>query len=302
MRSVQGPGNLSAASLLSGMGSLAGTGTALIAAAIFSAVLSVGLSAVPCAHAQNQVVEVGSVNTTRGISGDEDKHSRNPTLSVSHQMVQATATEPQRVKILADAFTADSSFSKYPIRFDFFVNRKLFSTQMRSVELPGSVGVDIGTDIATPPFNYSVVATVLHPNRSFTTVLNGAVELSDLARTLDCSLTKASAEGDDVIFQASDVQSEQKSADMLGLKYNATSQSGGEVDEVVTSFTLGSAPSATETGDLSISGTLSTSGPGKDVSVAVEGTATFTNGAITGIEVGSSDDAVSLSCSEAAAA
>jgi hypothetical protein len=221
---------------------------------------------------------------------------------VTHQVVSGTETEPARVKLLVDAYTIDDTFSKYPLRFDFFVNRKLFSTQMRSPELPGAIGVDIGTDIAAPPFNYTVVATVLHPNRSFTTVLNGAVFSSDLVRKLDCSVTKpAATEGAEDLFQASSVDSLQKGNDTIALKYNADSASGDKQDEVVVSLTLAEVPSTSKTGDISVSGSVSTTGDGKDVTTEVEGTATFTSGALTGIEASSADDTVSLSCSEASA-
>jgi hypothetical protein len=272
------------------------------AAAFFMALVGGAVSAPSQALAQDVNIGNSVTMTTSGVSGDEDKFSRNPTLTVTHQIVNESATEPSRVKLLVDAYTVDDTFSKYPLRFDFFVNRKLFSTQIRSPELPGAVGVDIGTDIASPPFNYTVVATVLHPNRSFTTVLNGAVFSSDLIRKLDCSVTKpAATEGAEDVFTASSVDSLQKGNDTIALKYNANGAGGSLEDEIVVDLTLAEVPSTSQSGDISISGTISTTGGGKDVAAEVEGTATFTNGALTGLEVASGDDVVSLSCSEAAA-
>ena len=108
--------------------------------------------------------------TTEGVSGEADKGRRSPVLSAS------TSVTTGNVKILVDAYVPSSQYQKFPIKFEFFVNRKLVLTQIRSSELPGPVGIDIGTKVASPPFNYSIVATLLHPNRQYTTVLNAAVE------------------------------------------------------------------------------------------------------------------------------
>ncbi len=108
--------------------------------------------------------------TTEGISGEADKGRRSPVLSAS------TSVGTGNVKILVDAYVPSPQYQKFPIKFEIFVNRKLIVTQIRSTELPGPIGIDVGSNIATPPFNYSIVATLLHPNRQYTTVLNAAVE------------------------------------------------------------------------------------------------------------------------------
>jgi len=135
----------------------------------------------------------GAVLTTEGVSGDIDKHYREPVLSV-RASAGATSTT-----IYADAYVINDEFKKYPIQFDFYVNRSLFASQIRSTELPGPVGVTVPHTAAALPFNYSVIAKVLHPNRVFTTVLNGAVERMDPTPVpgttfLNCTLTDNLAE------------------------------------------------------------------------------------------------------------
>jgi hypothetical protein len=78
-----------------------------------------------------------------------------------------------------------SPTSKISIKLKF-VNRKLIVTEIRSTELPGPIGIDVPNS-ATPPFSYSIVATC-HPNRQYTTVLNGGGISVDLESFSDCYL------------------------------------------------------------------------------------------------------------------
>jgi hypothetical protein len=114
-----------------------------------------------------------SVQYQQGISGTHDDKWRAPIISVQTQKTS------EGVKLIIDASVSNEEFRQYPIRFDFFVNRQLRSSQIRSVELPGDVGYLVPPEVAVPPFNYSVTATLLHPNRQYTSLAQGAVFPTD---------------------------------------------------------------------------------------------------------------------------
>lgn len=213
-----------------------------------------------------------------GIVGDIDSRRRSPVVSVR------TENGTGGVKIFADAYVPNTEYVKYPIEFQFFVNRQLFATQLRSNELPGPVGVDIGRDFASPPFNYSIVATVLHPNRQFTTVVNGAVYSTDLATTfVSCTLTEGSSS---TMYVSGSTSLAQESDTQLAVPFIGTSADGTKTKSL--SFTLnltGTKLSGSATDSESRSET------------AVSGTATVDGGKITEISVASPGDALTLTCS-----
>ena len=78
---------------------------------------------------------LAETNTVEGVSGDIDKKHRGPSLSVN------AYAEGSGAKILADAYVPNTEFTSYLIRFDFYINRRLFSSQIRSKELSGAIGV-----------------------------------------------------------------------------------------------------------------------------------------------------------------
>lgn len=124
-----------------------------------------------------------------GISGTVDAKRRAPVVGFG------TERAPDGVKILIDAYMPNGDFEQYPIRFDLYVNRHLFVSQIRSRDLPGPIGATVPPTVATPPFNFSIVATVLHPNRQFSSVAQGAVYPVDLTGTFSCKITVADGTG-----------------------------------------------------------------------------------------------------------
>lgn len=120
-----------------------------------------------------------------GISGTVDAKRRSPVVSFS------TVRAPDGVKILVDAYMPNGDYEQYPIRFDLYVNRHLLVSQIRSNELPGPIGATVPPTVATPPFNFSIVATLLHPNRQFSSVAQGAIYPVDLTGTFSCKITVA---------------------------------------------------------------------------------------------------------------
>lgn len=181
------------------------------------------------------------------ISNLRDKKGRNPDLGVT------VFKEGETVKIAADAHIPDKEIARFPIVFDFFINRRLFSTQYRSQGLPGAVGVDIGSDVATPPFNYTVIATVQTPNgRNFKTIIDGAVFSSDLATTFnECVLTLAStgsAAQENV--KESSVTAKQFSNESFDISFKGNGSDTGDEISVATTVSVAE--------DNSLSGTLTT--------------------------------------------
>ena len=119
--------------------------------------------------------------------GFRDRKGRGPILSVS--TAPATGDETGTT-INADATVNHHDFKVYPIKFEFYVNRQLVSTQISSPELPGPASYTVLQKDTPTPFNYAVVATLLYPNRSFSSAVYGAMFSNDFAASLkSCTLT-----------------------------------------------------------------------------------------------------------------
>ncbi|MCI5064688.1 hypothetical protein MRY87_03065 [bacterium] len=128
------------------------------------------------------------IRTVVGVSGRDDKLARSPVVSVR------VAPGDTKTTLFVDAYQRNSEYTLYPMQFELYVNRHLISTQYRSRTLPGPIGLDVGTDIATLPFNYTVIAKVIVPNGNpFTTVVEGAAFATPLAGELDCTATVSSS-------------------------------------------------------------------------------------------------------------
>lgn len=221
--------------------------------------------------------------TARGINGNMDANARSPQLSVTRVVTDAG------VSLLADAFVPNKDYQIYPFRFDFYVNRKLYATQYRSTDLPGPVGVDIGPDVATIPFNYTVMATLIHPNKVFTTIISGAAYSNDFVATLDCDLTLNATTSDSTVFSASGIETSQSGDSDFVLSYSATDISTGDTVAVTgvintnsSAGTASSSLSVTRDGNATVNG--------------VSGTFTVADSKIASLELTSSDGNIILSC------
>ena len=229
-----------------------------------------------------------SQETAEGISGAIDKKRRSPVLTVETKGVTDEATGVQTQKIIVDAYVPNSEYADYPIKFDFYVNRKLFVSQTRSKELPGAIGVDIGTDIATPPFNYQIVATLLHPNRQFVTVAQGAIYASDIASTLNCSFTEGS-DATSTPFTKDGITIAQSGPESVSITFTGTNTAGDTKEVAATATFVG----GVATGNISLDAT----------EIPVTGTVTkSSSGSVQSLALSAVDATtpVSLDCSAAA--
>ena len=232
------------------------------------------------------------VLSAEGISGDIDDKHRAPVLSVS--ISRPTGSGPRVYSILADAYVANDEFVQYPMRFDFYVNRTLFASQFRSKELPGPVGVDVGPSIAVPPFNYTVIATILHPNHTYTTIIQGAVFAAGPVSKLDCTLTVTKS-GDEpgeqtTIFTASDVEVSQQDSNAFALKFEGKNESSGGT-------ALVEATIVNKGQDQPAAGSVTITADGAPQTQTVTGEIEITDGALNSFSVGSEDESTDLSCS-----
>ena len=227
-------------------------------------------------------VSAGLVVSGEGISGSVDKQHRNPVVSLG------TRVSKGNTKILVDAYIPNETYEKYPIRFEFFVNRSFLTAQIRAQELPGPIGVDVPERLAKPPFNYAVVATLLHPNRQFTTTMYGIVYPTALSASLPCTLSVAGADGATTDYSAAAVNIEQTAADALALSLTEAKTEDGEES-------ADASAAVTVTGKAA-SGTLSYTINGEATSLDVTGTAEITDEQLTALVLTSKDESVSLSC------
>ena len=144
---------------------------------LFGTAFCLAMLAAPLpATAQNQSFE--------GIEGFVDYKHRGPVLTINAFYFAASTSEAKSAggafsRILADAYIPNEDYAEYPIKFEFYINRQLVSTQLRSPAQPGPIGLTLPAGQTAPPFSYSVIATLLYPNRSFSTVINGTLNESN---------------------------------------------------------------------------------------------------------------------------
>jgi hypothetical protein len=271
------------------------TRSALPLVAVFLALTTI--LATPNTHAQ---VSQDPVLTTEGISGDIDKKRRGPVLSVG---VHHNATDSSGARggaanttLLVDAYIPNKEYERYPIRFDFFVNRKLVSSQLRSVELPGPIGLEVTSEMASIPFNYSVVATLLHPNREFTTILNGAVTSATptppTTAISSCTLEIVPEEGAELTVYVADTVTVTPGANgAFSLSFETSKLDDGSQGDPV------SATAEITVTDGDATGTLTTSVNGNEETVGISGSAVVEGDSLQSIDVKPETGATTLSCS-----
>jgi hypothetical protein len=157
--------------------------------------------------------------------------------------------------------------------------------------------VEITPDTARVPFNYSVVATLLHPNREFTTVIHGAVFATDLGSTLStCTLTVTSAQSggttatQKVSYVAKDVQVAQSGNSAATVSFETSELEDGSSSDTVTTNALLSFAGTT------VSGTLTTTISGRPQVVDVTGTGAIGGNGVSSFSVSSADKGTALAC------
>lgn len=215
-------------------------------------------------------------NTTEGISGTVDKKRRNPVVSVGTKFGSGS------VSILADAFVPHDEYKEYPLQFDFFVNRALYASQIRSTELPGPVGVVVPNSVAPTPFNYSVVVKVLHPNRTFTTVLNGSATTATADNSLNCNVVTLDLEGNTVTYTASAVSAPTVTDSAYTISFTGTSSSGDAAINL-----QASTGSDGSTGTLTIDGEES----------SLEGSTVTSEDKVSSLSMTGTEEDIEISCS-----
>jgi len=221
----------------------------------------------------------GDALNAEGIVGTVDKKRRSPIIIFSPK------TEGDKTTLLVDALVPNEDYQQYPIQFQFFVNRRLVSTQIRSKELPGAIGIEVTPQMATRPFNYTIVATLLHPNRQFVSVAQGAVYSQTFPSSLPCTLT-LTEDGKKVEYQRATVPLAQSGNASFTLSYEAVNTIEGS-REVKGNFTFSG---NTITGSL-------TSDKG-EAALLVQGTLKRQGERITGFEVKDGAGTAQLNCAE----
>ena len=267
------------------------------------------------------VTNVHSQEAAEGVGTTIDKKRRSPVI------VLGTERTAGNVKILVDAYVPNSEYAEYPIKFDFLVNGESYTSQVRSKEFNRPIGIDIPSTKQAAPFNYTIIATLLHPNRQFVSMAQGAVYGKNLSGKLSCTATildgstpvatatpttiqdtdeTEDTEGEDTTgstdtedettasgktYTLDEVSINQTGAEEIGFSFTGTADdSSGDTKEFSGTFTV--------TNNSSLSGTISqnlTNVDGASASGEINLSADDTAGAI-GISVSSSN--VKIECGD----
>lgn len=229
-------------------------------------------------------ISIAETLTNEGVQGEVDKERRGPVVTVE------PIRETGQVRILADAYTSFKDYEAYPMKFEFYVNRELKLTQIRSKELSGPVGITIPESMATVPFNYGVVVTLLSANKSYSTFIAGAVYEKTFGLTAPCSASFQKSDGTTESF--SNLSSEFKQSGPGTLSFDIELKGSPEFNELDLSGDIAldsSAKTLTSSVTTSIDGEVKTH----------ESTGTYAesdSGSISEISLKSSDGLLTLTC------
>ena len=196
------------------------------------------------------------------------------------------------VKILVDGQVPNEEYQKYPIQYDFYINNRLFSSQITSKQLPGPIGIDVSSEVVPLPFNYTIKATVLHPNRTFTTMAFGAVDESLQIITptpvplgtetpgtttgtgggtsiLNCTVGYDSTGSDNVTDYINDSVTISESGSLVSASFNATADDG--TSSIKVDFAVTSSGSAGSTESRPLTGTVQVTSGNSIDTIEIEG-------------------------------
>lgn len=218
--------------------------------------------------------------STQGVGGTMDAHGRSPILTVYTEEGNGTVT------ISADAYVKHSKYIKYPIRYQFFVNKELVSTQFSSPELPGTAKVVVDEKMATIPFNYSVIADLIYPNRTFSSVIQAAVEKNYVKPNYSCDLTISDGEGESVTYSTELAKTNPSTVSSFGLSFEA---SDDEETKVIFEGNFNFSEDV-------ISGVAQYIEGAESQQIELKGKAISENDTLQSFNVATADDSVTLDC------
>jgi hypothetical protein len=162
----------------------------------------------------------------------QDGLDRPPLLTVGFE------TFLDSTKVTASSELKNKDYADHAVEYRFFVNGELYKTliELRDPTIVTPIAVSIPFTVAPPPYPVTVVATLLYPKRTFTTVGTAVVMDTATVRTLDCTVTDET-DTDAKAYVANSVTT-RPTADGFGLDFTAKSTSGDDDVHFVGTFTL----------------------------------------------------------------
>lgn len=241
-----------------------------------------------------------------GVVGTIDKKRRSPVFSVEPKV------SPEKVEIILNTTIPADEYEPYPVRFELFVNDKFVTSKYQPAELRGPLSFEITPELATAPFKYVISATLLHPNRQFVTVAQGAIYEQDFFTTLGCTVVKtttnAAGEEQQTEYSNSEVKITQPGNSKLELEFagSYTNDAGDEkTEQIKASLDYQKQVSTGSTAETDVAETAGqatgTVVIGELPATSVEGTATInsTTKKLSAISVASPSGKLTLECGDA---
>lgn len=241
-----------------------------------------------------------SQEIAEGVVGTIDKKRRSPVFSVEPKV------SAEKVEIILNTTIPADEYEPYPVRFELFVNDKFVTSKYQPAELRGPLTFEITPELALAPFKYVITATLLHPNRQFVTVAQGAIYEQNFFTTLACTVVKTTttAEGEEkqTEYSNNEVKITQPGNSKLELEFEGTytNDAGDEKTEQVKASLDYTKPVSSATEAASDGAIIGTVTIGDLPATSVEGTATIdsTTKKLATISAGSPSGKVTLECGE----
>lgn len=234
--------------------------------------------------------DAGQKLAVEGIVGDVDKGRRAPVITFS----TSVAADGSSATILVDTQIINEEYRRFPIAVDFYVNGKLFSKQYRSLELPNPLGINVPNELAPIPFNYAIVATLLHTNRQFVSIVQGSISAPGSGGSLNCTATEQVG-GDAVGVDVSGAVDTQIGSDNKFVFTLTDADRSAEVSLTVEPSSSTTARPATGTVTVK-------QGSNGAVTYDVSGTVTAAGTTVSAVDASEAGGKLSLSCNTVAAA
>lgn len=254
----------------------------------FPALLSLFILCTVNAYAQNpnpNSTQKGVVLRSNFVENLRDIHGRSPDGTA-----RAWCDQGSDCHIVADASISDQKYQQLPVRFDFYVNNELVKSEISSAALPNrTIGLSFGSDIAEPPFNFTVVFGLIHPHGIFHSTITGAVKgvsFSTENAALDCTLTRNADTDNPTVYVANGVVPVSAGDSSVSIDFNAENIENS--DDFLTAETSITLSGQTASGTLSISAL-----DGEAVTGTVEGS----NSELSSVQLSTAAGTTTLNCS-----
>lgn len=210
-------------------------------------------------------------NTSTGITTTSatnlDRDGRTPILSVTSGTNTQLFGNPVELRI--SATVENDTYENHPIRVEIYVAGKHFesflTTSRRPIPIAAFIGDDVFDRSGGRPMDITILASTVHVNRTFTSMVEITVYNQNFSGTFDCTYVATNEADTSTTYVANGVNIVQRSESQIELSESFNAVDGSQQVTVTTVLSLNSS-------DSTISGTVQVTENGTSSVVGLTGT------------------------------